>query len=114
MIRQREKNLFHLHIDQAYRKVDLIIPFREIMVVEKRPDNPGRDNFDLQSALVITTKDQVTCLRNEVSFKTIFVYSRVELLFSLDFLIEHLSSRNYQIFYHSTTKQFYQRPIYLK
>jgi hypothetical protein len=44
---------------QAYRKVDLIIPFREIMVVEKQPDTPNNANPDIQSALVISTKDQV-------------------------------------------------------
>lgn len=54
-------------ITKAYRKVDLIIPFREIMVVEKRPDNPTNENFDLQSALVITTKDHVKTSGIEIS-----------------------------------------------
>ncbi len=45
--------------NKAYRKVDLIIPFRDIMLVEKHSDNSNLSNFDAQSALVITTKDQV-------------------------------------------------------
>jgi len=39
-----------------YRKTDLIIPFRDIMVVEKYADNA---NPDIQSGLIITVKGQV-------------------------------------------------------
>ncbi len=57
-----EKKLNELFIsnNQIYRKVDLIIPFPDIMVVEKQSDTLNSSNLDIQSALVITTKDRVT------------------------------------------------------
>jgi hypothetical protein len=39
--------------------VNLIIPFRDIMVVEKKSDDSSLTDLDIQSALVITTKHQV-------------------------------------------------------
>jgi len=46
----------------VYHQVNLIIPFRDIMVVEKQPDNANISGSDIQSGLVITTKDQVKLL----------------------------------------------------
>ncbi|CAF1312878.1 unnamed protein product, partial [Rotaria sordida] len=41
---------------KVYRQVNLIIPFRDIIIVEKHTNNSNISDFDIQSALVITIK----------------------------------------------------------
>ncbi|CAM2713950.1 unnamed protein product [Rotaria socialis] len=41
---------------KVYHQVNLIIPFRDIVVVEKHLNNSSSSNIDIQSALVITIK----------------------------------------------------------
>ncbi len=39
--------------------MNLIIPFRDIMVVEKQTDNSNLPDIEIQSALLIITKERV-------------------------------------------------------
>ncbi|CAF3368130.1 unnamed protein product [Rotaria sp. Silwood1] len=41
---------------RLHRQVNLIIPFRDIIIVEKHSNNSNVSNFDIQSAIVITIK----------------------------------------------------------
>lgn len=44
---------------QVYHQVNLIIPFRDIMVAEKQSENSNLPDIEMQSALFITTKERV-------------------------------------------------------
>ncbi|CAF2348021.1 unnamed protein product [Rotaria sp. Silwood2] len=43
---------------RLYRQVNLIIPFRDIIIVERHSNNSNVSNFDIQAAIVITIKHQ--------------------------------------------------------
>jgi len=80
------------------------------MIVEKQSDNSNLSNFDAQSALVITAKDQV---KKKYYFSNLFlIYTRVEYLFFLNFLIEYLFLINYRVYYHNLKKQSKQLIIF--
>jgi hypothetical protein len=42
--------------------VNLIIPYRDIMVIEKQTDNLNLPDFETQSALFMITKERVNIL----------------------------------------------------
>jgi hypothetical protein len=67
---------YSIDCDQIYHQVDLIIPFRDIMIVEK-PSNRARiSDLETQSALVITTKDQVRLIDSRIhSYHCIMCHS---------------------------------------
>lgn len=44
---------------QVYHQVNLIIPFRDIMVVEKQMENSSLPDLEIQSALLIIAKERV-------------------------------------------------------
>jgi len=44
---------------KVYHQVNLIIPFRDIMVVEKQTDNSNLPDIEIQSPLLIITKERV-------------------------------------------------------
>jgi hypothetical protein len=60
----RLKNFLSKKSFKVYHQVDLIIPFRDIMVVEKHQNSSSISDSDIQSALVITTKNQVKIKKN--------------------------------------------------
>ncbi|CAF1266589.1 unnamed protein product [Rotaria sordida] len=43
---------------KVFHQINLIIPFRDIMVIEKQPENPNSSDIETQSALLIITKER--------------------------------------------------------
>ena len=57
-------------LEQVYHQVNLIIPFRDIMLVEKQADNSNLAEIAIHSALMITTKDRVQVPLDTRSFSS--------------------------------------------
>lgn len=76
---------------QVYHQVNLIIPFRDIMVVEKQMENSSLPDLEIQSALLIIAKERVNDFQlfQGEDIRNVF-FSRLVHLFSLILLIVNL------------------------
>jgi hypothetical protein len=92
--------------------VNLIIPFRDIMVVEKPAENSNLPDIETQSTLLITTKERVKYLIDVEIFLDFGFIIRLEHLFFQILLIENLFLINYQFYYHNIMKQYFQISMY--
>ena len=59
-----EPDFYPFTLEQVYHQVNLIIPFRDLMLVEKQADNSNLPDIEIHSALMITTKDRVRQCRS--------------------------------------------------
>ena len=86
----RVQSFYSMKSIQVYHQVNLIIPFRDIMVVEKQMENSSLPDLEIQSALLIIAKERVNDFQLFQGENIRIFSSRLVHLFSSIFLIVNL------------------------